>query len=158
MSQPGPLEAKYASIESDAARIAHLLGLRNWKEMSDYALAKRVENGLPLEAVEKVASVISPDDKKAKFSIVSRSTYSRLQKRQRQYLTKDMSEKLHGIVRVLAEADRLWNGDTKAVGRFLKRPHPLLEGRTPLDMATESTVGASLVVKIIGEARAGVAV
>ena len=69
-----------------------------------------------------------------------------------------MSEKLHGIARVVAEAKRLWNGDAKAVERFLNRPHPLLEGRTPFDMARESTVGADLVIKIIGEARAGVAV
>ena len=42
--------------------------------------------------------------------------------------------------------------------RFLNRPHLLLGGRTPLDVARESTTGADLVVRIIGEARAGVAV
>ncbi len=158
MSQPAHSEQQDAPIASEAVRIARLMGLPKWSEMSDLALVKRIETGLPLHVVEKVARVISPDDRVAKFALVSRSTYSRLRKKPKRHLTKDMSEKLYGLARVLDEASRLWNGDGKAVARFLNRPHPLLERRTPFDVAKESTVGADLVVKIIGEARAGVAV
>ena len=58
----------------------------------------------------------------------------------------------------LLEARRLWADDGPAMVRFLNRPHLLLGERTPLDVARESTAGADLVVRIIGEARAGVAV
>lgn len=56
------------------------------------------------------------------------------------------------------EALRLWHGDEAAARRFLNRPHPLLGGRTPLAVARESSAGAKRVVKLIGAARAGVAV
>ena len=101
---------------------------------------------------------MAPDDPHAKFTLLSRSTWSRLQKRSRQQLTREMSERVHGVARVVLEARRLWADDESAMVRFLNRPHLLLGGRTPLDVARESTTGADLVVRIIGEARAGVAV
>ena len=61
------------------------------------------------------------------------------------------------MTRVLDEALVLWKGDRQAVARFLNRPHPLLDGRTPLAVAKESTAGAELVVRLVGEAHAGVA-
>ena len=81
-----------------------------------------------------------------------------LQKRSRQHLTHELIERVHGVRRVLLEARRLWKNDRPAMVRFLNRPHLLLGGRTPLEVARESTAGADLVVRIIGEARAGVAV
>ena len=69
-----------------------------------------------------------------------------------------LGERVQGVARVEFEAGRLWSGDQAATVRFLNRPHLLLGGRTPLDVARESTAGADLVVRIIGEARAGVAV
>ena len=146
-----------AVIKSDAVRIARIMGLSNWRQMTELALVMEIESGLPLKAVENVAHVIGQGDKKIKFEILSRSTFSRLQNRKNKQLSKDISEKLHGITRVIDQAMRLWNSDKSAVTRFLYRPHPLLAGRTPLDVAKQSTVGADLVVKIIGEARAGVA-
>lgn len=142
----------------DAAEIARLMGLRSWREMSSLSLVDQIERGLPLQAAERVAQVMAPDDPGAKFTLLSRSTWSRLQKRPRQLLTRDASERIHGIARVLLEARRLWAGDESAMVRFLNRPHLLMGGRTPLDVARESTAGADLVVRIIGEARAGVAV
>lgn len=142
---------------SDAAEIARLMGLPSWRKINSLSLVSQVERGLPLQVVERVARVMAPDDPRAKFTLLSRSTWSRLQKRSRQRLTREMSERVHGVARVLLEARRLWADDESAMVRFLNRPHLLLHGRTPLDVARESTAGADLVVRIIGEARAGVA-
>lgn len=71
---------------------------------------------------------------------------------------RDQSEKVHALARVVSETVKLWNDDDAAARRFLNRPHPLLEGRTPFEMANESTAGADLIVKLIGKARAGVAI
>ena len=142
----------------DAAEIARLMGLPSWRKMSSLSLVDQIERGLPLQAVEHVAQVMAPGDPGAKFTLLSRSTWSRLRKRPRQLLTREASERVHGIARVLVEARRLWADDESAMVRFLNRPHLLLDGRTPLDIARESTTGADLVVRIIGEARAGVAV
>jgi uncharacterized protein (DUF2384 family) len=43
------------------------------------------------------------------------------------------------------------------VGQFMARKHAMLEGRTPLDVAKETTAGADLVLKILARADAGVA-
>ena len=142
----------------DAAEIARLMGLPSWRKMNSLSLVDQIEQGLPLQAVERVAQVMAPGDPGAKFTLLSRSTWSRLRKRPRQLLTREASERVHGIARVLVEARRLWTDDESAMVRFLNRPHLLLDGRTPLDIARESTTGADLVVRIIGEARAGVAV
>lgn len=142
----------------DAAQIAQIMGLPSWRKMNSLSLVDQIEEGLPLQAVERVARVMAPDDPHAKFTLLSRSTWSRLQKRPRGHLTREASERVHGIARVLLAARRLWADDESAMVRFLNRPHLLLGGRTPLDVARESTTGADLVVRIIGEARAGVAV
>ncbi len=143
---------------SDAAEIARLMGLPSWRKMNSLSLVTQIERGLPLQAVDRVAQVMAPDDPRAKFTLLSRSTWSRLQKRSRQHLTREMSDRVHGVARVVLEARRLWRNDPAATVRFLNRPNLLLDGRTPLDVARESTAGADLVVRIIGEARAGVAV
>ncbi len=142
---------------SEAPRLAQLMGLSKWREMSDMALVRRVETGLPLSAVERVARYIDPEDRTAVYELVSKATWSRLRRKPNPHLTRDMSERLYGVARVIDEGLRLWRGDAPAVARFLRRPHSLLDGRTPLDVARESTVGADMVVKILGEARAGVA-
>ena len=42
--------------------------------------------------------------------------------------------------------------------RFLERPHPLLDGATPLDMARSCSAGAHAVLNLLRRAEAGVAV
>lgn len=154
----GALASGTSEPVGDAAEIARLMGLPSWRQMNSLSLVNRIEQGLPLQVVERISRAMAPDDPRAKFTLLSRSTWSRLQRRPRQHLTREMSDRVHGVARVLLEARRLWAGDEPAMVRFLNRPHLLLGGRTPLDVARESTAGADLVVRIIGEARAGVAV
>lgn len=154
----GALASDTTEPLGEAAEIARLMGLPYWRKMNSLSLVNQIEQGLPLQAVDRVAQVMAPDDPRAKFTLLSRSTWSRIQKRPRQHLTREMSERVHGVARVVLEARRLWADDESAMVRFLNRPHLLLDGRTPLDVARESTAGADLVVRIIGEARAGVAV
>lgn len=158
MVADGALASGTSAPVGDAAEIARLMGLPSWRQMNSLSLVNRIEQGLPLQVVERISRAMAPDDPRAKFTLLSRSTWSRLQRRPRQHLTREMSDRVHGVARVLLEARRLWAGDEPAMVRFLNRPHLLLGGRTPLDVARESTAGADLVVRIIGEARAGVAV
>ena len=158
MVADGALASGTSEPVGDAAEIARLMGLPSWRQMNSLSLVNRIEQGLPLQVVERISRAMAPDDPRAKFTLLSRSTWSRLQRRPRQHLTREMSDRVHGVARVLLEARRLWAGDEPAMVRFLNRPHLLLGGRTPLDVARESTAGADLVVRIIGEARAGVAV
>lgn len=58
---------------------------------------------------------------------------------------------------VYKAALRLWH-DQDAAAWFLDQPHPLLSGKTPLEVASESAEGSALVVQMIGQAEAGVAI
>lgn len=52
---------------------------------------------------------------------------------------------------------RLWH-EREAVEWFLDQAHPLLDGRTPREVALASPEGAARVIQLIGQAEAGVAV
>ena len=158
MPTEGPPVSGRREPLGDAGEVARLMGLPSWRTMSSLALIDQIEQGLPIATAERVARAMAPDDPRAKFKLLSRSTWTRLKKRSRQRLSREMSERVYGVARVVFEAGRLWCGDQAATVRFLNRSHLLLGGRTPLDVARESTTGADLVVRIIGEARAGVAV
>lgn len=143
---------------TEAVRVAAVMGLPRPSEMNDFALVEHIEAGLPVRAIDGIVKRLNPQDKTLKYRIISKASFSRLRKHHRRQLSKELSEKVYGIARVVAEALLLWDGDRQAASRFLHRPHPLLDGRKPFDVSRESAAGAELVVKIIGQARAGVAV
>ena len=58
---------------------------------------------------------------------------------------------------VYEAAMRLWHDQDSAVW-FIDKPHPLLAGKTPREVALESEEGSALVVRMIGQAEAGVAI
>jgi putative toxin-antitoxin system antitoxin component (TIGR02293 family) len=142
---------------SEASQIAQFMGLPKWAEMDDVRLVKRVETGLPISTAEKIIRRIDPERVYLRVQdIIPKATYYR-RKEQGKPLTKDQSEKIFALSRVFHETLRQYHGDTKTAVLFLMRKHPMLGGRSPLDMARESTVGADLVLKILARAEAGVA-
>ena len=58
--------------------------------------------------------------------------------------------------RVVDVVNRVHHGDRDAIDAFLSRPHPLLEGETPFDMARSGSAGAEAVLNLIRRAEAGV--
>ncbi|MDH3596582.1 MAG: DUF2384 domain-containing protein [Rhodospirillales bacterium] len=142
---------------SEASRIARFMGLRRWAEISDLGLVETVETGLPLSTAERIIRRIDPDGLYLHVhDIIPKATYYR-RKEQGKPLTRDQSEKILALSRVFDEILRQYHGDTKTAVMFLVRPHPMLGGRSPLDVARESTAGADLVLKLLARAEAGVA-
>jgi putative toxin-antitoxin system antitoxin component (TIGR02293 family) len=73
----------------------------------------------------------SAEERRALLSrIVPEATF----KRRRERLSPDESEKTERLARVVATAQYVWDSDDDA-REFLNAPHPMLEGRTPLDVA-----------------------
>jgi putative toxin-antitoxin system antitoxin component (TIGR02293 family) len=107
------------------------MGLPSWRKMSSLSLVDQIERGLPLQAAERIAQVMARGNPRAKYTLLSRSTWSRLRKRPRRHLTREVSERVHRIARVLLETRRLCTNDDSAMVRFLNRPHLLLGGRAP---------------------------
>jgi len=142
---------------SEAVALARAMGLVRPERMSDIDLVEHVEKGLPLRSVASIADRLDPDDRALKYMIIPRSSYARL-KAERKRLSREQSQRVYAMARVVTAAMALWKGNRAAAKRFLGRPHPLLAGRTPLDVATHSTTGADLVVELMNRARAGVAI
>jgi putative toxin-antitoxin system antitoxin component (TIGR02293 family) len=142
---------------SEASRIARFMGLRRWSEIDDLGLVEAVRKGLPVKTAQAVAQKIDPDGRYLKSTdIIPKSTLHRRQKSQ-QPLSKDESERVFALSKVLSEALRLYGGDAERCAHFMIRKHPMLGDRTPLDLTIESIAGADLVLKLLAKADAGVA-
>lgn len=142
-------------ITSQPARVAALLGFPDAVDVDDVTLADRVANGLLPKAASGLIDILG----KAVVvgGIIPEATYRRNQK-SRKALSREMSERLYEVGRVVEAAKRGYGGDIDAARRFLARPHPLLDGRSPLALAQASSAGADAVVNLLRRADAGFAV
>ena len=140
---------------TEAARVGKLLGLKESASLDDILLADHVASGLAVSAAEALgdllgrASIVGP--------LIPEATLRRA-KKQRKALSREMSERLYEVSRVIDAASRLYRGDMSAISRFLNRPHPLLHGRAPLDLARSSSAGADAVINLLLRAESGFAV
>ncbi|WP_118184191.1 antitoxin Xre/MbcA/ParS toxin-binding domain-containing protein [Paraburkholderia phosphatilytica] len=109
-------------------------------------LEARVRAGLPRSAlragVEQAAA--SAEARRALLAqIIPEATY----KRRRERLSPDESEKAERLARVVATATYVWD-DADDARQFLGAPHPLLEGRAPLQVAL-TELGARRVEELL---------
>ena len=143
--------------KSDASRIAQFMGLKHWQKMNDLKLVRKVEAGLPISAAQRIVHRIDPHELSfSVYDLIPKATYYRIKEGKRR-LSRDQSEKIFALSKVLSETLRQYHDDRESASMFLMRSHPLLEGRSPLDVALESTAGADLVLKLLDQAEAGIA-
>jgi putative toxin-antitoxin system antitoxin component (TIGR02293 family) len=141
----------------EAVQIAEFIGLPHAKTFSPMKLADTIKLGMPVTAVKNVVKRVDPLGTIVNvYDFVPKATLSRRAK-DRKRLSRDVSEKLWQVARVYVEAQRQYGDDGEARA-FLSRPHPLLENRTPLEIAMETVAGTDLVLKLLSQAEAGVAV
>ncbi|HMO08438.1 MAG TPA: DUF2384 domain-containing protein [Paracoccaceae bacterium] len=143
-----------ARTEPAAARIAGLLGLDRADQMTDLDLAVTVGEGLGVEAFDSLEQAFGGASDIR--SVVSEPTLRRARQARRP-LSREHSERLYELGRVLDAALRAYGDDRARAEAFLMRPHPLLRGQRPFDVAITSSAGADAVVGLIGRAAAGVA-
>jgi len=127
------------------ARIASVMALTplptSFAELDD-----RVRGGLPKSAlrasVEHVTRT-SEERRSLLFRIIPEATF----KRRRDLLSPDESEKAERLARIFATAEYVWDSEADA-REFLNAPHPLLDGRTPLDVSM-TELGARRVEELL---------
>ena len=105
-----------------------------------------VSRGLPRRALDACVARIWRDRRAAerfKFRIVPRATYHR-----RRLLKAAESERLERLARIVALTEKVWVGDREAARVFLTSPHPLLEGRAPIEVA-RTELGARRVEDVL---------
>lgn len=148
-----------AMPKSEASRIAQFMGLTKWQEMNDLKLVRRVECGLPVSAVRRIVRRIDPNELNVSvYDVIPKTTYYRIIKDKKKPLSRDQSEKVFALSKVFSETLRQYHDDRDSASMFLMRSHPLLGGRSPFNVSSESTAGADLVLKLLDQAEAGVAV
>ena len=113
-----------------------------------------VANGLPKEALKASvdrAGLSSENRKKLLYRLIPEATY----KRRRSSLSADESAKVERLARIIATTEYVWNSPD-AAPLFLNTPHPLLQGRTPLDVSM-TELGARRVEELLWQLFYGLA-
>ena len=141
-------------MAADVAAISFILSGDAPKPLSLLGVARLVETGLPLAALDRVVRAVAPDDASFIASIVPKATLSRRRAAASGTLSAEESNKVARLAKVWAMAVRVWNDEADARA-FLRRPHPMLEGRPPRDVAVASDPGADAVANIIGRGAYG---
>ena len=133
--------------------IEGLLGIEVVRPASPLALAHAVEAGLPVEALERLARVLAPDDPDFKFRLVPKATWGRRFKSASR-LTVEEGNRLARLAKVFSLAVEIYRTPEKA-REFLHRRHPMLDDTSPLDVALATGLGADLVIGLLGRAAYG---
>lgn len=118
-------------------------------------VVERVEEGLPLQALERLGKLLalkSPAETASLLLIPPRTFYHR---RKSQRLTPGESDRLLRAARMFGLAVDLFGGDQQAARQWLQTPKRALGGATPLGYAA-TEVGAREVEDLIGRAEHGV--
>jgi len=136
-------------MASSAATISVMLGAPKARSGSLFEIARTVEAGLPVSALDRVVGFVAPDDAGFVTRVVPKATLTRRRASEDQTLSVEESNKVARLAKVWAMAMRVW-GDEADARAFLRRPHPMLDGRAPRDVALASDPGADAVINLIG--------
>ena len=137
-------------------RVAAILGgrgvlhrqIKSWKDLEQLVAAGLPKRSLQLFARRSVGSGESVSD--FVYSVVPPATFKR-----RHRLSCDESERTERIARVIAFADSIWEDEDEARA-FLNKPHPLLDGLAPLQVA-RTELGARRVERLLQDVEHGLA-
>lgn len=134
--------------------VADVLGLpaKEAAARSPFGLIARIEDGLPLGALERVSQLLAPGDAQFKYRLVPKATYERRKASHR--LSSDEGTRLARLARVWSLALEVWQSEAEARA-FLFRPHPMLEDKRPIDVVIQSEIGAELVLDTLGRLKYG---
>ena len=136
------------------ASVEALLGLATGVQASRLALATSIESGLPVAALDRLADTVAPDDARFKFRLVPKATLERRRRSSSQRLSRDEGDRLARLAKVFSFALDIY-GTPERAREFLSRPHAMLDGKAPLDVALATSPGADLVVNLLGRAAYG---
>lgn len=126
-----------------------LLGFDIERQQTPLALAYSIEGGLPVVALDRLADIVAPNDSRFKFRLVPKATLDRRRRSATKRLTSEEGDRLARLAKVFSFALDIFQEREKA-REFLSRPHPMLDGKPPLDIALSTSPGADLVVNLLG--------
>jgi putative toxin-antitoxin system antitoxin component (TIGR02293 family) len=134
--------------------VADVLGLpkKEAAARSPFGLITRIEQGLPIGALERVAHLLAPGDAQFKYRLVPKATYERRKVAHR--LSSEEGTRLARVARVWSLALDVWQSAEDARD-FLFRSHPMIEDKRPIDVVIQNEFGAEMVIDILGRLKYG---
>ena len=132
--EPTPDDLEYTVPEYSG-----LLGLG--EAQAGWPMEQAIAQGLPSDALQRVARAISPDPvaaTKLVHAVVPKSSLSR-----RGTLTPAQGEQTERLARLFTYAQRVF-GDVEDARIFMHKPHPELQGRRPVDAALTELGGRAV--------------
>jgi putative toxin-antitoxin system antitoxin component (TIGR02293 family) len=141
-------------VATQPASIESLLGVNAGRQASRLALAYSIESGLPVAALDRLAELVAPNDARFKFRLIPKATLERRRNSPSQKLTSEEGDRLARLAKVFSFALEIYKAPEGA-REFLIRPHPMLDGKPPLDIALATGPGADLVINLLGRAAYG---
>ena len=140
-----------------SSEVAAVLGLpaKASEPHSLVALIVRIEHGLPVKAVDRVARLVAPDDAQFKYRLVPKATLER--RRATNKLSPEEGARLARLAKVWSAARDVWGSDD-AARDFLFRRNLMADDRRPVDLVVQSEFGAELILDILGGLKYGTAV
>lgn len=137
-----------------AERVAKMLGLPQIRSLRD--LSERVTRGLPKSSLDRVLRQASGGDPAEYRRLLARIIPLATYKRRHRLLKLGESERTERVARVIATAEFVWGGDREGAREFLLSPHPMLDGKRPIDAAV-TELGAREVEDILARLFYGIA-
>jgi putative toxin-antitoxin system antitoxin component (TIGR02293 family) len=140
-------------IPITAKKIAAVMALQSMPK-SFAELDDMVSKGLPkgaLKASVERACVTTEGRKQLLYRIIPEATY----KRRRTTLSVEESGRTERLARIFATAEYVWQSEADAQA-FLNTAHPMLNGRTPLDVSM-TELGARRVEELLWRLFYGIA-
>lgn len=141
-------------MATQTVSIETLLGINAGRSASPLTLAYSIESGLPVAALDRLADVVAPGDARFKFRLISKATLERRRKSPSKRLTSEEGDRLVRVAKVFSFALDIYKAPETA-RKFLGRPHAMLDGKPPLDVALATGPGADLVINLLGQAAYG---
>lgn len=127
--------------------IARILGLRRKPAYSLLDLSRDIANGFPASSVAAVSRVMALEATFAERHVISRSALVRRREAGKP-LSSAQGECLFRLAEVWIRAKKVYRDSARARDH-LHRPQPLLQGRSFLALAAESSAGMRYVVRAI---------
>lgn len=117
-------------------------------------VADRIDDGLPVRSLDRIADVVAPGDSQFKYRLVPRATYEH--RKITGILSSEEGTKVTRLARVWSVALDVW-GSNREARDFLFRPHAMVRDKKPVDVILQSEFGAEAVIDILGGLKYGTA-
>ena len=125
-----------------------LLGIKAARG-SPLLLPHMIANGLPVRAIDTLAGFVAPEDTGFKYRLVPKATLDRRRRSASKRLTSEEGDRLARLAKVFSLALEIYK-DPALARAFMTRPHAMLDGEPPIEVALATGAGADVVAGLLG--------